>query len=133
MFIALHPSSGVPLYLQLLNQLKERIASGQVKSGEQLPSVRELSADLKINPLTVAKVYQILEREGLVETRRGMGTFVAQKVDTLPVAARRQALDPAVRQLVAEAIHLRLSEAEVVELIARHFQQIQPRNSSNQP
>ncbi len=133
MFIALHPSSGVPLYLQLLNQLKERIASGQVKPGEQLPSVRELSADLKINPLTVAKVYQILEREGLVETRRGMGTFVAQKVETLPVAARRQALDPVVRQLVAEAIHLRLSESEVVELIARHFQQLNLRNSSNEP
>jgi len=132
MFIALHPSSGVPLYLQLLNQLKERIASGQVKPGEQLPSVRELSADLKINPLTVAKVYQILEREGLVETRRGMGTFVAQKVETLPVAARRQALDPVVRQLVAEAIHLRLSESEVVELIARHFQQLNLRNSSNE-
>ncbi len=84
MFIALHPSSGVPLYLQLLNQLKERIASGQVKSGEQLPSVRELSADLKINPLTVAKVYQILEREGLVETRRGMGTLSRKRSTPFP-------------------------------------------------
>ena len=119
----LNPNSGVPLYVQLQQQLQQRILTGQLVHGTQLPSVRDLSAELHINPLTVTKVYQILEREGFVETRRGLGTFVAHESPALKVDARRRQIDPAVEQLVTAALHLGLDEKEVQGLLAEKFRQ----------
>ena len=124
MLIALHPSSGVPVYRQVLQQVRERILGGQLKRGEQLPSVRELSAMAGINPLTAAKVYQFLEAEGLVETRRGQGTFVAGEAKKLSAASRRAEIEPALRQLVAEAIHLGIERGELGRLVAATFESI---------
>lgn len=121
MFIHLNPNSGLPIYRQLLQQLRQRIASGQMAADEQLPSVRDLSAELKINFLTVAKVYQFLEGEGLVETRRGQGTFVTKRRETRSLTERRALLAGAVEQVVAEARHLDLDEDEVIKLIQRRF------------
>lgn len=128
MFFSLNPSSGVPLYRQLLQQLRERIVSGQVAAGTQLPSVRDLSAELRINPLTVAKVYQFLERDGLVETRRGLGTFVAAGSKKLSRGEQKKQLEPALRQLVTEAMHLGLSADELEELIRKTFEDLKPHN-----
>lgn len=100
------------------------MAGGQLESGEQLPSVRDLSAQLHLNPLTVAKVYQFLEREGLVETRRGLGTFVAERARILPPAERRKQLQPALRQLVAEALHLGVEEDDLQALLKRTFDEM---------
>jgi GntR family transcriptional regulator len=123
----LNPSSGVPLYLQLQQQLQQRILAGQLRDGEQLPSVRDFSAELGINPLTVTKVYQILEREGFVETRRGLGTYVSHQSPALKIEARRRQIDPALEQLVAEAMHLGLSEKEVGALLSDKFRQFKPK------
>ncbi len=119
----LNPNSGVPLYVQLQQQLQQRILSGQFQHGAQLPSVRDLSADLGINPLTVTKVYQLLEREGFVETRRGLGTYVAHQSPALRIEARRRQVGPAVEQLVTEALHLGLGEKEIQALLAEKFRQ----------
>jgi GntR family transcriptional regulator len=126
MFISVNPSSGEPVYRQVMRQIRERIVSGQLARGEKLPSVRDLSAEAGINPLTVAKVYQFLEREGFVETRRGHGTFVAVKAPTLSPVARREELAPALRQLVAEALHLGLSETELLQLVSETLRNLQP-------
>jgi GntR family transcriptional regulator len=120
----LNPNSGIPLYLQLQQQFRQRILTGQILHAAQLPSVRELSADLGINPLTVAKVYQILEREGFVETKRGLGTYVSHQSPALKIEARRRQIGPALDQLVAEAMHLGLGEKEIQALLSdkfRHF------------
>jgi GntR family transcriptional regulator len=122
----LDPSSGVPLYVQLQQQLRQRILSGQLADGAQLPSVRDFSAELRLNPLTIAKVYQHLEREGFVETRRGLGTFVAHTSPVLRLEARRRQLGPAVEQLVAQARHLDLEEKEIQALVADKFRQLKP-------
>jgi GntR family transcriptional regulator len=119
----LNPNNGVPLYVQLQQQVRQRILSGQLSDGVQLPSVRDLSAELGLNPLTVAKVYQILEREGFVETRRGVGTYVSHTLPALRLEARRQQLGPALEQLVTEARHLGLDEKETVSLVADKFRQ----------
>jgi GntR family transcriptional regulator len=119
----LNPNSGVPLYVQLQQQVRQRILSGQLPDGAQLPSVRDLSAELGLNPLTIAKVYQNLEREGFVETRRGVGTYVAHTPPALRLEARRQQLGPALEQLIAEARHLGLGEKEIVSLVADKFRQ----------
>ena len=125
----LNPTSGVPLYVQLQQQLQQRILSGQLLHGEQLPSVRDLSAELGINPLTVTKVYQILEREGFVETRRGLGTYVSHQSPALKIEARRRQLGPALDQLVTEATHLGLSENEIQALVTEKFRQLKPKNN----
>jgi GntR family transcriptional regulator len=119
----LNPSSGIPLYVQLQQQLQQRILAGQLSHGEQLPSVRDFSEELGINPLTVTKVYQILEREGFVETRRGLGTYVSHQSPALKIDARRRQIGPALDQLVAEAMHLGLGEKEIQVLVSDKFRQ----------
>jgi GntR family transcriptional regulator len=123
MFVHLNPNSGMPIYRQLFQQLRQRIVSGQLAPGEQMPSVRELSAELKINLLTVAKVYQWLEGESLVETRRGLGTFVLGGNTTRSMTEKRKLIADAVKQVVTEAQHLALGEAEVVRLVRECFEE----------
>jgi GntR family transcriptional regulator len=128
MFVHLNPNSGMPIYRQLFQQLRQRIASGQLAAEEQMPSVRDLSAELKINLLTVAKVYQLLESEGLVETRRGLGTFVLNGHATRSQALKRKLIADAVAQVVAEAQHLDLEEGEVIKLIEQRFEEMRKRS-----
>jgi GntR family transcriptional regulator len=125
-FVHLNPNSGMPIYRQLFSQLRQRIASGELAAEAQLPSVRELSADLKINPLTVAKVFQMLEAEGLVETRRGLGTFVVNGNITRSQKEKRELIAHAVEQVVAEARHLKMDENEVVKLVRQRFEETKP-------
>ena len=72
-----NPSSGVPIYLQLMEQVKHGIETGALRPGEQLPGIRPLAEQLVINPNTVAKAYRELEHEGIIELRHGAGAFVA--------------------------------------------------------
>src|SRR5439155_4293448 len=72
-----NPSSGVPIYLQLMEQVKHAIETGALRPGDQLPGMRPLAEELVINPNTVAKVYRELEHEGIIELRHGAGAFVA--------------------------------------------------------
>ena len=127
MLLHLSPQSGLPLYRQMLQQLKERIASGQLAPGEQLPSVRDLSEQLHVNPLTVGKVYQLLENEGLVEFRRGQGTFVAAGRKPVSAAERQRLIQPAVDQAVSEAIHLGIDPTQLQQLIQKSYENKQQR------
>ncbi len=129
MLFHLNPSNGVPLYRQMLNQMRERILGGGLPAGEKLPSVRDLSITAGVNPLTVAKVYQFLEREGLVETRRGTGTFVASAVRTFTAAERREQLDPLIRQVVAEATHLGVGAKQTLQWVEEEFSKNQKRKN----
>jgi GntR family transcriptional regulator len=105
----------------MVQQFRERIASGQLVAGEKLPSVRDLSAQLHINPLTVAKVYQLLERDELVEFRRGQGTFVAPQSKPLSRGEQAKLIQPALDQLVSEAVHLGLSEEDLQKLLSQTY------------
>ena len=75
-----NPSLGVPIYLQLMEQVKHAIETGAIRPGEQLPGIRPLAEDLVINPNTVAKAYRELEHEGVIELRHGAGAFVSGQV-----------------------------------------------------
>src|SRR3954464_15880433 len=77
MFLRPNPSSGVPIYLQLMEQVKHSIETGALRPGEQLPGIRPLAEELVINPNTVAKAYRELEHEGVLELRHGAGAFVS--------------------------------------------------------
>ena len=121
MLLHLNPNSGLPVYRQMVQQLRERIASGQLPAHAQIPSVRELSAELSVNPLTVSKVYQILEREGLVEFRRGQGTFVTGGRKNASLTEQKRMIQPAIDQVVSEAIHLGLSQEQIQNLISQSY------------
>ena len=97
------PGDRTPLHAQLERGIKAAIATGRLAVGDQLPTVRQLAVDLRVNANTVAKVYAYLERAGMLETRRGVGTFVAARTES-PEAAplRRAELNRVVRRFLAE-------------------------------
>jgi len=76
MFLTVNPSSGVPIYIQLMERVKHAIETGALQPGEQLPATRKVAEDLVMNPNTVAKAYRELEHEGVIEMRKGLGAFV---------------------------------------------------------
>jgi GntR family transcriptional regulator len=105
MWYHVNPHSGVPIYVQLKEQIRKAVANRQLEEGEQLPSVRELALQLTINPNTVARAYQDLEREGVIETARGLGSFVARRRQHFG-NAQDVALDQALENLMVEAYQL---------------------------
>lgn len=115
MWFHVDPSSGVPIYLQIVNQVKRATASGLLREGDQMPSVRELAMELTVNPNTVAKSYQELERDGIIKTVRGIGTFIAQKEVKIIREERVKVLQAAIDKVIVEAHHLGFSDDEVRE------------------
>lgn len=110
------PSSGVPIYRQLVTQIAALAAGGQLVAGELLPSVRSVAATLAINPMTVSKAYSQLEADGVVERVRGTGMRVCETA-TEPRAARQGALRADAEALATRARQLDLTDAEVVAVV----------------
>ena len=103
---AVDPADKTPVYAQLERAIRSAIAAGRLNVGDQLPTVRQLAVDLRINANTVAKVYAFLERAGVLETRRGVGTFVAAHTPTpQEEALRRTELSRLVDRFLAELSH----------------------------
>jgi GntR family transcriptional regulator len=117
MLVHVNSSTGMPLYLQIESQLKHAISAGALKSGEALPSVRKLAADLRINPNTVARAYQNLERDGVIRTVPGGGTYVADNVPGLLKSEKLRRLRPFAMQAAVEGTHLRLTRDEILKMI----------------
>ncbi len=118
-------SGSQPIYQQIVDQIRFRILSAQLKAGDELPTIRGLAETLKVNPNTIARAYRELEHEGLVEKRRTTGTFVAETSGTLSRARRRQILTPEIDKLVVLAGHLGADPTELDELIASRQQALQ--------
>src|SRR5262247_3276898 len=111
--LSLSPSHPMPLYAQLTRAIRFAIATGRLRVGEQLPTVRQLAVDLRVNANTVAKVYAELERVGILETRRGVGTFVRARQDGMLKRAGKQSRERELRafadRILAEAHNLGFS------------------------
>ena len=113
-------SSGVPVYLQLEHQIKQAVASGLLQPGDPLPSTRRTAADLRINPNTVARAFQNLEREGVIRTVPGGGTFVASLASLAPgllKAEKLRRVRPIAEQLAVEASQLQLAPTDLHKLL----------------
>lgn len=118
-------SSGVPIYRQIVGQIRTAVARGQLLPGEKLPTVREMSRILLVNPNTVARSYRDLEREGILVTRHGLGVFVSEMSSEISTEGRERRLQEAIDLLLTEAYHLGFSHAGLVERIedrSRRFQ-----------
>lgn len=122
MFLKLEPNSGEPLYQQIAHQLRLRIAGGMLAPNDPLPSARDFAAQLKVNFLTITKVYQILEREGLVEIRRGLGTYVTGIKPAALSAVRQQLLEELAASLAEGALRMGFESEEVVRVIRKKMQ-----------
>ncbi len=121
MWFKINPASGIPIYLQIGQQIKTAVASGALQPGDQLPSVRELALELTINPNTAAKAYQELEREGIITTIRGKGTFIANQETPLNSKANLELLNHNIDRLIIDALNMRLDLQELKELIDKRL------------
>ena len=103
LYLQIDPHSGIPVYRQVMDQVKYYVASGTLKVGSQLPSIRELSKTLSVNPTTVVKAYTELQHEGVIKMKQGKGAFVAEVEEKMTRRERRKVLERLARQMMVEA------------------------------
>ncbi len=113
MWFDVDPRSSTPIYLQLIQGVKKAIARGILQTGDRMPTVREMASELQINPNTIAKAYQRLEQEGVIETMRSRGTFVAAGPIRLDSKQSDKKLAEHMQAMLVEAYHLGISHAEL--------------------
>lgn len=109
-WLDVNPRSGVPLYVQLVEQIKHALQIGALQPGDQLPTVRQLATELTIAPNTIVKAYDELARLGLIESRQGVGTIVAANIDGTLRQQQRETFFERLRALVRDAAHLEIDE-----------------------
>jgi len=122
--LSINPGSPEPIYRQLMEQLRRRVASGALVAGQEVPSVRELALALAINPMTVSKAYSLLEAEGLLERRRGLAMVVAARHRRARSPAERmELLRPALEQAAEAARQLEVEPKEALDLFKTILQE----------
>ncbi len=117
MFTQLDPRSPVPLYDQIATRIRVAVAAGELRSGDALPSVRQLAGRLRVNPATVVQAYRELESDGFVEMRQGTGTFVCAVDSEVRAAERARQAQRLVRGLLADVARLGLEKAEIIAAV----------------
>nr|WP_245302033.1 GntR family transcriptional regulator [Symbiobacterium terraclitae] len=113
----------------MVEQVRQAVASGVLRAGDRLPSVRDLAVELAVNPNTVAKAYQELEREGVIETPRGRGTFVADRDPAVPEAERLRQFAEAADRLAADAYRLRIDSEQALAIFRERLAAAERRRS----
>ncbi|MET0650017.1 MAG: GntR family transcriptional regulator [Pyrinomonadaceae bacterium] len=124
MFINIDPSSGLPIYLQIAQQIKTAVAMGRLQPEDPLPSVRQLAVELAVNPNTVARAYLDLEIEGVIYKRQGAGTFVSGQGVEMSKGERRRVLNELLEKALVEGVNLGLTERELREAFERLLEKI---------
>ena len=122
MLLQIDYHSGQPIYRQVIDQIRRQVMAGQLHEGEQLPSVRDLAAQLRVNPMTVSKIYSMLEMEGLLERRRGVGLFVAALAKEKASRSKADMLEEALTKAVVTAVQLGIPEDKVRDMLTRLYQ-----------
>ncbi len=128
MLLEIDHHSGVPIYRQIIRQIRQQIMTDGLRHGDQLATVRDLAARLKVNPMTISKAYSFLEAEGLVERERGIGLFVAKVKKGQRDQIRAKLLNSIVNKAAITAIQLGASEAEAIESFKKHYRKYDSKN-----
>lgn len=123
MLVRVDPLSGVPVYRQIMDQVKLQVASGVLAPGEELPSTRSLSSELGVNPMTVSKAYGLLEQEGILERRPGLPSVVARQPEDQICRRKEEQMLRALTPAVVVARQLGLSTEEALALFRRELDQ----------
>jgi len=122
LLVEIDTRDGKPPYLQIVDQIKYAAASGRLRAGEALPSIRQLAERLRINRNTVDKAYRELDHQGVIETVRGRGAFLSHGDSPFDEEFRRQVLTEAVDSAIVKAHHFRISGDELLALVARRIE-----------
>ena len=117
MDITINLTDGVPIYRQIVNQVKYLAASGLIKPGEELPPIRTLALQLKVTPNTIVKAYHELEISGVVQKRQGSGTFVSDARPQLALRQRRRVIEQRIDALLAEAHQLNFTTDDILRMV----------------
>ncbi len=128
MLLEIDHHSGVPIYRQVMRQIRQQIMTDGLKHEDQLETVRDLAARLKVNPMTISKAYSFLEAEGLVERKRGIGLFVARVRKGQQDQIRAKLLNSIVNKAAITAIQLGVSEGEAIESLKKHYKEYNSKN-----
>lgn len=123
MLLEIDHHSGVPIYRQVIKQIRQQIMTDGLKEGDQLETVRALAAKLKVNPMTVSKAYAFLEVEGLVKRKRGIGLFVVKVRKSQKDQIKDQLLNNIIKKAAITAIQLGISEDEAVEFFRKRYKE----------
>jgi GntR family transcriptional regulator len=131
MDITINLADGVPIYKQILNQIKYLAASGALLPGEELPPIRTLALQLKVTPNTIVRAYDELEAEGVIHKRRGSGSFVSEvQQSRLADTERQRIIEQRIDALLAEARHLNFTASDVLRLIRERRAVMEERSSA---
>jgi len=110
--------SGLPIYTQIVNQVQTQLAGGMLKPGEQLPTVRALAEELRVNFNTVARAYRILDEARIISTQQGRGTFITEiPPPNITEKLRRESLQALTKRYISEAMRLEFSKEDISEMI----------------
>ena len=124
MFIRIEPSSSVPIYRQIADQIRYQIAAGILKEGDKIPSVRELASQVAVNQNTILKVYNELCRENVLKIIRGEGTYVSSNKHNIPMKERKEMVAGPLREAAVLSIQLGLSIEQVGEILQAEYDKI---------
>ena len=119
-----HPSSGVPIYLQIVEQVNALIAGGHHEPGEMLPSVRNMASELGVNHMTISKAYSQLEADGVVERVRGKGMLIKEISTTGSLKQRQNDLEPIVEQAIVRARQLGLTDSQILAVVKKILKEL---------
>lgn len=133
MILDLDLHGGVPIYRQVMNQVRRQILIGHLATGAQIESVKSLSARLKVNPMTVSKAYGFLVEEGLLERRRGVGLFVRSVRKDVKRRQQDRMLDGAMNKVAALAVQMGIPEEEAVRLFTEQYRKFDSPSTSEKP
>ncbi len=126
--------SGQPIYLQIVEQIRQKVANGELKPGDQLPTVRQLAAELRVNFNTVARAYRLLDEAGLISTQHGRGTYIWEQPSPETVhTIRKQGLESLTRRYLTAAAQLGCSAQEIAQTINQLLEQWQESGELPQP
>lgn len=130
MLLEIDHHSGVPIYRQVIDHVRRQIMAGQLAEGDQLDSVRELAGRLRINPMTISKAYALLEVEGLLERRRGVGLFVASVQEEQKEQTKARLLEGILKKAAATAVQFEIPEEDAARMLLDLYRKHEARTRS---
>ena len=126
MLILIDKHSGLPIFRQIMDQIKQQVLTGRLAEGEAVSSVKDLARDIGVNPMTISKAYSLLESQGFLERRRGVGMFAIRPKQALSDQGKLDAIRESLIHVVVQAIHLGLTPGLVIKALKEQFVQIKP-------
>jgi GntR family transcriptional regulator len=132
MMLRINFKSGMPIYLQVVDQIKAAAASGALQPGEALPSIRPLAEELRVNRNTIAKAYSELETMGVIETQPGRGCFLSENHSPLKKEVRRRMLIQEIDQVIVQAHHLQVPSGEFLKLVHDRIEALDSKRRSHE-